>query len=52
MTTLIPVQVGLDSIDLSQQSVQLLIAALDDYTDGDLPPDLMRLCQLLSSLSR
>jgi hypothetical protein len=44
----IPIQIGFLRCDISTESARLLLAALDDYFDGDLPPDLAALRDILS----
>jgi hypothetical protein len=43
----IPIQIGFQRCDLSRQSAQELLKALDDWFDGDLPPDLAALRDIL-----
>ena len=45
---LIPVQVGFEQADLTRESIHTLVAALEDWCDGEMPADLEKLCRLLS----
>jgi len=50
MPTLIPLQVGISQTDLSLESAREIIRAIDDWFDGELPPDLEEFVTALSSL--